>query len=96
MMVRKIKTAAARTAGVILLSFMIIACGKSLTNENLLRVKNGMTEKQVKEILGQPAKIESGEVLGLRGSTFLYEKGKTKVQINFINDSVVSKSGNFE
>ena len=80
----------------LLLSFVIIACGQKLTNDNLLKVKNGMTETQVKQILGSPTKIDSGEVLGLRGSTFLYEKGKTKVQVNFINDSVVSKSGSFE
>ncbi len=90
------KKTAGRLAAIVVLGFMVIACGARLTNDNLLKVKNGMTEAQVKDILGGPTKVESGEVLGLRGSTYYYEKGKTRVQINFINDGVVSKTGSFE
>jgi len=75
---------------------LLAACAGKLNNDNLLKVKNGMTEAQVKEILGSPTKIDTGDVLGLHGSTFIYEKGKTTVQVHFINDSVVAKSGNFE
>jgi hypothetical protein len=75
---------------------LLAACSSKLTNENLSKVKSGMSEAQVLEILGKPTKIETGETLGIRGSSYLYEKGKTKVQITFVNDAVIGKSGNFE
>ena len=74
---------------------LLAACSK-LTNENLTKVKHGMSEAEVQKILGKPTKAESSETLGIRGTSYTYTKGKTKVQITFVNDSVIGKSGNFE
>jgi hypothetical protein len=75
---------------------LLAACGGKLTNANLLKVKNGMSEARVRELLGKPAQIKTGEVLNIRGTTYLYEKGRNKVQVIFINDAVINKSGSFE
>jgi hypothetical protein len=80
----------------VLVSFALVACGSKLTNENLTKVKNGMSEVEVKAILGKPDKVDSSEILGLRNVSYQYTSGKTEVSITFINDSVISKSGNFQ
>lgn len=74
----------------------LVACGSKLSNENLTKVKNGMSEVEVKAILGKPNKVDSSEVLGLRNVSYQYQSGKTEVTINFINDTVISKHGSFE
>jgi len=75
---------------------ILTACSGRLTDENLHKVKSGMSEAEVRAILGKPTKIETSETLGIRGSSYTYEKGKNKVQITFVNDVVIGKSGNFE
>ncbi|MDR0532666.1 MAG: outer membrane protein assembly factor BamE [Verrucomicrobiales bacterium] len=75
---------------------VLAACSGKLTNDNLLKVKSGMSEAEVKAILGNPTKVETSETLGIRGSSYIYQKGKNKVQITFVNDVVIGKSGNFE
>jgi len=71
------------------------ACGSKLNNENLARVKNGMSSSEVKKILGGPDRVETGNILGLEGTTFYYHQGESKVQISFINDQVTVKLGTF-
>jgi hypothetical protein len=82
--------------GLVACVILFAGCAGKLTNDNLLKVKSGMSETEVRAILGKPAKIESSEVLGIRGSSYIYEKGGNKVQITFVNDVVIGKSGNFE
>lgn len=79
-----------------LLALVLVACSSKLTNENFTKIKNGMSEGEVQAILGEPSKVENSEVLGFRNTTYYYESGKTRVQISFINDGVITKNGNFE
>jgi len=67
-----------------------------LTNANLDQVHNGMTDSQVEAILGKPTRIETGETLGIRGTTFYYQKGGADVQIVFLNNGVMIKQGTFK
>ncbi len=80
---------------VVVLAFVLAACGSKLTNENLTQVKHGMSEEEVVAILGKPKRVETGEILGLRGTTYYYEHGETEVVVNFINNQVSAKSGKF-
>ena len=74
---------------------LLAGCGK-LSNENLSRVKTGMSEVEVKSILGKPSRTETGETLGIRGTTYYYESGGAEVKIVFLNDSVMVKEGSFK
>jgi hypothetical protein len=40
--------------------------------------------------------VESGETLGIRGTTYYYEKKGVSVQIVFLNDAVMVKQGSFQ
>jgi outer membrane protein assembly factor BamE (lipoprotein component of BamABCDE complex) len=72
------------------LALFLAACGTKLTSENLNKIKHGMTETEVKAILGKPSSVENSEILGLRHVAYTYQSGESKVNINFINDSVIS------
>ena len=79
------------------LVFGMAACSRAhLTNENLNKVYNGMTEAQVEAILGKPTRIETGETLGIKGSTYYYDKGGAHVEITFLNNGVMVKQGTFQ
>ncbi len=77
----------------------ITACSKSgnekLTAVNLDRVTVGMKKIEVKEILGEPNRIETGQFTLLEKTTYYYESGKAKVTVTLLNDAVVSKDGSF-
>jgi len=74
----------------------LVACGNKLTNDNFSKVKNGMTEAEVRAILGKPDEVETSEILGLKNTSYLYEKGDTRASINFISNNVISKHGSFK
>lgn len=63
-----------------------------LTPENVAKVKQGMREEEVVDILGKPKEINSSGMLGITGTTYHYDNGKTQAAIVFINGEVVSKS----
>lgn len=88
---------AALSRGLVLLAVMLVmsACGTKLTDENLAKVKNGMTSAEVKSILGKPTRSDTAKILGLEGTTYYYEADGTEVQISFINDAVSVKLGSF-
>ncbi len=73
----------------------LAACSK-LTEDNLQKVHNGMTSADVKAILGEPTSSNSGNLLGISGTTFVYHTDKSDVTINFVNDKVVSTEGSFQ
>ncbi len=81
---------------VLLLAGCDMFSGAKLTNANLDQVHNGMTDTQVESILGKPTRIETGETLGIRGTTFYYQKGGADVQIVFLNNGVMIKQGTFK
>ena len=78
-------------------AIVLAACGNKATNDNLVSVKSGMSQAEVKKILGRPDQIETGEILGLSGTTYTYDnKDGSKVQISFIDDHVTVKLGTFQ
>jgi len=85
-----------RILGLSVVLAVMVACGNQLTPENLTQIKNGMTEDEVKSILGKPGEVETGEMLGLSSTTYTYSKGESKAVVGFINGKVTHKSGSFE
>ena len=74
---------------------LVTACSR-LTETNLQKVQNGMTTEQVKDILGDPTSAETGSALGISGTTYTYHTAASDVKIVFVDDKVVSTSGNFQ
>jgi hypothetical protein len=75
---------------------MLVACGSKLTPANLDKVQNEMTTAQVESILGKPTEIKTSGFMGFTATTYVYKKGRTEVDISFVNDKVMTKSGSFE
>jgi hypothetical protein len=78
------------------LAVVLTGCGPKLTSENLEKVKNGMTQQEVRSILGKPTREETANLLGLSGTTWVYEQGGAKVTLSFVNDGVIHKEGTFQ
>ena len=78
---------------VAIFTVLLAGCGSKLTSENLGKVETGMTEQQVKEILGSPTRVETGTVLGVTGTTYYYKSGDKEVKIVFVNGKVMTKAG---
>lgn len=74
---------------------LLVACGGKLNPDSFARIKNGMSEDEVKAIIGKPSEVKTGEMLGLSSTTYSYEKGETKAVVGFINGKVTHKNGSF-
>jgi hypothetical protein len=55
-----------------------------------------MTETDVQKILGKPDSVETGETVGIRGTTYYYKSGDTQVKVIFLNNAVMAKEGSFK
>jgi outer membrane protein assembly factor BamE (lipoprotein component of BamABCDE complex) len=71
------------------------ACSK-LTQDNLEKVHTGMTTTDVKSILGDPTSSQTGNLLGISGTSYTYHTDKSDVTITFVNDKVTTIQGNFQ
>ncbi|HEY8966885.1 MAG TPA: outer membrane protein assembly factor BamE [Candidatus Methylacidiphilales bacterium] len=74
---------------------LLSACASKLTDENLRKVRTGMSVAEVKAILGSPDKSETSETLGIRATTYYYKTSHGEVKISFLNDNVMVKEGAF-
>lgn len=79
----------ALAALVMLLCLAVPACKSKVTSENMLKIKPGMTEKEVKDILGSPDKSAEEEVKGF-GKLKMdeWKNGDCTVKIGFRDDKV--------
>jgi hypothetical protein len=79
-----------RTA--LLASLMVLcACGSRLSQENFEQIRDGMSQKEVRAILGDPKDASGGSLLGISGDSATWDDGKTQISVQFLNDKVVSK-----
>jgi outer membrane protein assembly factor BamE (lipoprotein component of BamABCDE complex) len=74
---------------------LLTACSK-LTETNLEKIHNGMTTDEVKAILGNPTDTQSGSVIGISGTTYVYHTSTSDVKITFLNDKVIATEGEFK
>ncbi|MDL5047498.1 hypothetical protein QQ054_15895 [Oscillatoria amoena NRMC-F 0135] len=73
---------------------VVAACSK-LSPENFEKVKTGMSTAEVKAIMGAPSDIKTGDILGVGTTTWIYKSGRKSAEFNFMNDALMTKSGNF-
>ncbi len=85
------------------LSLVLVGCGGgsplTLTQDNLNKVQDGMSQAQVREIMGAPSesKDEPIPIVGGTKTTYTYhnDNNTSTVTIVFKNDQEQSKDGHF-
>ncbi len=75
-------------------SLGLVACSK-LTPANLEKVHQGMSQQEVRTILGKPAEESSTTIGPLQSSKWSYHRGEDRVELIFLNDKLLSKTGTF-
>jgi hypothetical protein len=70
---------------------LLTACGSKISAENFERIQNGMTQKEVVALLGEPAETNSVSIGGLSGGMATWQDGNTVISVQFVNDKVQAK-----
>lgn len=73
------------------IALLLAACTK-VTQENFAKVKEGMSEKEVHEILGSPTESSTKSILGISGTSSKWVSGDTEINIRFVNGQVALAS----
>lgn len=74
-------------------AILLAACSK-VTQENFSRIQDGMSEKEVRGLLGEPTESSSAAVLGVSGTSSRWVDGETVITVRFVNGKVALKSFN--
>lgn len=80
-----------RSAIVLAALALLSACGSKLSAENFERVKNGMSQKEVVAILGEPTEHSAISIAGVSGGMATWRDGNTEISVQFVNDKVQAK-----
>jgi outer membrane protein assembly factor BamE (lipoprotein component of BamABCDE complex) len=84
-----------RFCWLILLALVVVAlvgCTRSKINQqNFDKIKLGMTQEKVQQILGPPTEASSLEVAVFSGSHAKWVQGDSAITIQFLNGKVVAK-----
>jgi len=80
-----------RSIGIAILLLALAGCSERLSQENFDKVHEGMSQKEVRDILGEPVNAEGTSVLGISGGESVWRDDKTLITVHFLNDKVVSK-----
>lgn len=70
---------------------LIAACSR-VTQDNFLKVQEGMSEEEVIAILGRPTESNSVTVLGISGTASRWVSGDAVIVVRFVNGKVALKS----
>ncbi len=82
---------APRSFGIVILLLCLAACGSRLSQENFDKIHEGMSQKEVREILGEPVDASGASLLGLSSGEAVWKDDKTTITVHFLNDKLVSK-----
>lgn len=80
-----------RSLSVVILLLWLAACGSRVSQENFDKVHEGMSPKEVREILGEPSDTEGRSFLGFSSGEAVWKDNKTTITVHFLNDQVISK-----
>ena len=80
-----------RSFGIAILLLCLAACGARLSQENFDKIHQGMSQKEVREILGEPVDAEGRSFLGFSSGETVWKDDKTTITVHFLNDKVVTK-----
>jgi len=80
-----------RVAFAVMLALLAAACSK-VSEENYAKIRNGMTEQEVYDILGRPDEESNRELLGVSATSAKWVSGDKVVNIQFVGGKVVLRS----
>src|SRR2546430_8805980 len=80
-----------RSLGVAILILCLAACGSRLNQENFDKVRDGMSQKEVREILGDPVDASGASFLGLSSGEAIWKDNNTTITVHFLNHKVINK-----
>lgn len=75
----------------ILAALLLAACGAKISAENFERIQDGMTQKEVIAILGEPTETSSVNIAGVSGGMSTWKDGSTVISVQFLNGKVQAK-----
>ena len=75
-----------------LLALAAVAACSRVSEENFAKIRDGMSEQQVIELLGKPAESSSVNVLGLSGTASKWVESGAVITVQFVNGKVRAKS----
>jgi hypothetical protein len=81
-----------KTRALLLVALLLLAACSKITQDNFAKVQDGMSEPDVKALLGPPTSTSSVQVLGIGGTHSIWEGGGAVVSIRFVNGKVATKS----
>ena len=76
---------------VVAVALMLVACSK-ITQENFLKIQEGMSEQEVMAILGKPSESNSVNLLGVSGTASRWAGRDAEITVRFVNGKVALKS----
>lgn len=80
-----------RPAFILAVVWLLAACGSKVSAENFERIQNGMAQKEVVAILGEPTETSAIGIGALSGGMATWRDGNTAISVQFLNDRVQAK-----
>jgi hypothetical protein len=75
----------------LLLALLVAACSR-VTADNFEKIQEGMSEPEVRALLGSPTESSSVTVLGVSGSASRWTGRDAEIVVRFINGKVALKT----
>lgn len=78
-------------AFVLACALLLAACAR-VSEENFARIRDGMTEEEVRALLGTPTESASASVFGISGTSSRWVGDGAVITVQFVNGKVRLKS----
>jgi hypothetical protein len=75
----------------LLCTILLVGCGSTISEENFEKIHSGMTQAEVRAILGEPTESASMGVGPLVGTTATWRGEGGTITIQFVNEKVFAK-----
>ena len=75
-----------------LLAALLIAGCSRVTQENFMKIQEGMSEQEVISLLGTPTESQSVNILGVSGTASRWVGKDAAIAVRFVNGKVATKS----
>jgi hypothetical protein len=81
-----------RNSVLALVAALLIAGCSRVTQENFLKIQEGMSEEEVISLLGRPTESNSVNILGVSGTASRWVGTDAVISVRFVNGKVALKS----
>jgi SmpA/OmlA family protein len=81
-----------RAALIILIAALLLTACSRVTQENFLKIQEGMSEQEVISVLGTPTESNSVNILGVSGTASRWVSGDAVIAVRFVNGKVATKT----